>query len=315
MSHTRRRAPAHERATRDTPRGSPRKQSDGNTLPNATSYHLWMSTDAQQRPDITVPNDTTVNRLDVDAYTAWHSALKELTGDQQRFDSWRKQRYAFAHRVGTLLTEAHPPTPVATGPALYGVYLAGTGLCYVGQTQEAKRRLRDLPIGESHHLAVTVPPELWTRVIVVQWAELLAPAVGDHDWAITNMKTCGEALEYLLHCHFHPPINCHARTTGGSYRERPPENSKSKAAISSASFSHLFKVVLGAWSDLEAIAAPAPDNERIADYSSYGRVIFPSALLASSNFRQSNTFPTETCCHLQTSDAERQISSHRPRPC
>jgi hypothetical protein len=133
---------------------------------------------------------------------------------------------------------------------------------------------------------VTVPPELWTRVIVVQWAELLAAAVGNHDWVIPNMKTCGEALEYLLHCHFHPPINCHTRTTGGSYRERPPENSKSKAAISSVSFSHLFKVVLGAWSDLEAIADPTPDDGRIADYSYYGRVVFPSALLASSNFLQ-----------------------------
>jgi hypothetical protein len=251
-----------------------------------TSYYSWMSTDAQQSLDIPVQNDTAAERLGTDAYTAWHHALKELTGDRQRFDSWRKQRYAFAHRVGILLTEAHPPSPVVTGPALYGVYLAGTGLCYVGQTQEAKRRLRDLPIGESHHLAVTVPPELWTRVIVVQWAELLAPAAGDHDWAIANMKACGEALEYLLHCNFHPPINCHTRTKGGSYRERPPENSKSKAAISSASFSHLFKVVLGAWSDLEAIADPAPDDGRIADYSSYGRVIFPSALSASSNLHQ-----------------------------
>jgi hypothetical protein len=245
-----------------------------------------MSTDAQQRPEVPIPNDARADRLDADAYTAWHRALKEVTGDHQRFDSWRKQRYAFAHRVGTLLTEAHPPTPVAIGPALYGVYLAGVGLCYVGQTQEAKRRLRDLPIGESHHLAVTVPPELWTRVIVVHWAELLAPAVGDRDRAITNMKTCGEALEHLLHCHFHPPINCHTRTTGGSYRERPPEKSKSQAAISSASFSHLFKVVLGAWSDLEAIAEPAPSDGRIANYSSYGRVIFPSALLSSGNFRQ-----------------------------
>jgi hypothetical protein len=46
---------------------------------------------------------------------------------------------------------------------------------------------------------VTVPPELWTRVIVVQWAELLAAPVGNHDWVITNMKTCGEALSP-----FHP---------------------------------------------------------------------------------------------------------------
>jgi hypothetical protein len=65
-----------------------------------TSYYSWMSTDAQQCPEIPVPNDTTAERLDTDPYTAWHHALKKLTGDRQRFDSWRRQRYAFAHRVG-----------------------------------------------------------------------------------------------------------------------------------------------------------------------------------------------------------------------
>ena len=134
-----------------------------------------------------------------------------------------------AYRIGTLLTEAHAPAPAAIGPALYGVYLPGTGLCYVGQTQEARRRLRDLPIGESHHLAMTAPPELWTRVIVVQWAELLVRAT-EREWIIPDMKACGQALEYLLHCHFRPTINCYARTTDGRYRERPPERSKSNAA-------------------------------------------------------------------------------------
>ena len=90
-----------------------------------------MSADAHEKPDIFVPADVTADLADASA--AWRRALKELLGDKQRFDSWRKQRYAFAHRVGTLLTEAHPPAPAATGPALYGVYLPGTGLCYVGQ--------------------------------------------------------------------------------------------------------------------------------------------------------------------------------------
>jgi hypothetical protein len=76
------------------------------------------------------------------------------------------------------------------------------------------------------------------------------------------------------------------RTIGGSYRERTPENSKSKAAISSGSFSDLFKAVLGAWSDLEIIADPALDDRRIADYNLYGRVVFRSALLVSNKFGQ-----------------------------
>jgi hypothetical protein len=119
-------------------------------------------TAASGRP---IPNDATARAPRHRRLSCLAHALKELTGDQQRLDPWRKQRYAFAHRGGTFLIEAHPPTPVALGPALYSVYLVGTGLWYVG-----------LPIGESHHLAVSVPPELWTRVIVFQCTELLAPA-------------------------------------------------------------------------------------------------------------------------------------------
>ena len=96
------------------------------------------------------------------------------------------------------MTPAYRATRRLTGfsnPILIvsGVYLPGTGLCYVGQTQEARRRLRDLPIGESHHLAMTAPPELWTRVIVVQWAELLVRADGQ-EWVIPDMRACGQAL-------------------------------------------------------------------------------------------------------------------------
>ena len=240
-----------------------------------------MSADAHEKPDIFVPADVVADPGDASA--AWRRALKELLGDKQRFHSWREQRYAFAHRVGTLLTEAHPPTPAATGPALYGVYLPGTGLCYVGQTQEARRRLRDLPIGESHHLAMTAPPELWTRVIVVQWAELLVRAT-EREWVIPDMKACGQALEYLLHCHFRPTINCYARTTDGRYRERPPERSKSKAAVGAIEHSDLFKVVLGVWSSLEAVPEPTPGESRVADYGPFGRVIFPAALLDSGLF-------------------------------
>ena len=260
----------------------------GNALPDATTYHLGMSADAHEESDILVPADVVADPADASA--AWRRALKELLGDKHRFDSWRAQRYAFAHRVGTLLTEAHPPAPAAIGPALYGVYLPGTGLCYVGQTQEARRRLRDLPIGESHHLAMTAPPELWTRVIVVQWAELLVRAT-DRKWVIPDMKACGQALEYLLHCHFRPTINCYARTTDGRYRERPPERSKSKAAVGATGYSDLFKVVLGIWSDLEAVPEPAPGESRVADYRPFGRVVFPAAALDSGNFQQAQALP------------------------
>ena len=68
-----------------------------------------MSADAHEKPDILVPADVTADPADASA--DWRRALKELLGDKQRFDAWRKQRYAFAHRVGTLLTEARRPRP------------------------------------------------------------------------------------------------------------------------------------------------------------------------------------------------------------
>jgi hypothetical protein len=75
---------------------------------------------------------------------------------------WQERRYTFAYMLGiALCSEAAPGIPPVTGHALYGVYIAGPGLIYVGQTGQAERRLRDLPVGESHHIAATVPPEIW----------------------------------------------------------------------------------------------------------------------------------------------------------
>jgi hypothetical protein len=76
------------------------------------------------------------------------------------------------------------------------------------------------------------------------------------------------------------------RTTDGRYRERPPERSKSKASVGATAYLDLFKVVLGVWSDLEAVPEPASGESRIADYSPFGRVVFPVALLDSGDFRQ-----------------------------
>jgi hypothetical protein len=40
------------------------------------------------------------------------------------------------------------------------------------------------------------------------------------------------------------------------------------------------------WSDLEAVPEPASGESRLADYSPFGRVVFPVALLDSGDFRQ-----------------------------
>jgi hypothetical protein len=73
-------------------------------------------------------------------------------------------------------------------------------------------------------------------------------------------------------------VNCHSRTTDGRYRERRPEDSRSKAALGAAEFSNLFAAVLTAWSELASI--PTGNN---ADYREYGRVVFPPALLTATS--------------------------------
>ena len=76
-------------------------------------------------------------------------------------------------RSDRLLVDSGPGIPPVSDHAVYGVYVTGAGLLYVGQTRDARRRLRDLPVGESHHLATTVPPETWERVLVIQWPALI----------------------------------------------------------------------------------------------------------------------------------------------
>jgi hypothetical protein len=80
--------------------------------------------------------------------------------------------------------------------------------------------------------------------------------------------------------------HCYARTTDGRYRERPPERSKSKAAVGATAYSDLFRAVLGVWSDLEAVPEPAPGESRVAAYRPFGRVVFPVAALDIGSFRQ-----------------------------
>lgn len=102
--------------------------------------------------------------------------------DAPRLARWQERRSQFAHQVGELLGMPFGGSSATTGPALCGVFLAGVGLGYLGQMLEADRRLRDLSVRESHHLASTVPLKVWNRVYVVRWTDLLAaiPAPNRH---------------------------------------------------------------------------------------------------------------------------------------
>jgi hypothetical protein len=134
-----------------------------------------------------------------------------------------------------------------TGPAVYGVWL-GWGLLYVGQTQEAERRLRDLAIGESHHLANTFPPEIWHLVVVVAWPEL--PQAQQLMDSLPS-KLIGLALEHRLQLWLKPLANSSRRTTTGSFRDVDWSASQSLGAQNADRIEQLYDAVRTAWLEAE----------------------------------------------------------------
>lgn len=212
-----------------------------------------------------------------DVYRAWRSSLTTLLEDASLLARWQERRYQFAHRVGALLTELYGNSSATRGPVLYGVFASGAGLCYVGQTQEAERRLRDLPVGESHHLANTVPPEVWERVVVIRWPLLLSEVPESERWEVEAMGSavCGLALEHARQLATAPPLNSRRRRTSGDWQHRDLARSRSRGAIHSQRIPELSRLTLATWNALAD--AEVPKGAAIVT-TVIGRVVFPSAL-------------------------------------
>ena len=144
----------------------------------------------------------------------WLANIRNLSGTQDDARKWREERYSFAHRLGEMLAGATAKRESLTGPVVYGIWLRW-GLLYVGQTTDAARRLRDLAIGESHHLATTFPPETWDRVVVISWPQL--PQALDALISFDS-RTIGLGLEHGLQLATNPLANGARRTADGGWR-------------------------------------------------------------------------------------------------
>ncbi|MEV8115678.1 hypothetical protein AB0O69_12405 [Streptomyces xiamenensis] len=214
-----------------------------------------------------------------DAHRAWLHALGILTGSAAELTAWQEQRYRFAHRLGELLTVPHAGGTPVNGPVVYGVQLPGVGLSYVGQTLASERRLRDLAVGESHHVGNTVPPEIWERVIVVQWPQLLGD-VPEAERALAEQdrgKDAGLALEYRLQRQTRPLLNDRRRTHNGEWRLRNLEDSRSRGARAAGGLPTLFGRVWETWRELSTVAAPQHGDPVLTVPA--GRVVFPSLIV------------------------------------
>ncbi len=177
------------------------------------------------------------------SFDVWRHQLLKLTASDADAREWRHRRYRFAHHLGERLVSAREDAPALTGPAIYGVWL-DWGLIYVGQTQEAQRRLRDLPIGESHHLANTFPPEIWRRVVVIAW-----PLLPEAASVVAELpaKVIGLALEHRLQSALMPLANGSRRRTDGTFAVVNWESSRSEGARRAAQIDVLFSAVRAIW--------------------------------------------------------------------
>jgi len=213
-----------------------------------------------------------------DPYSAWLSSLSASTASVSAIESWQDRRFRFAHRTAELLTAGIHGSPSVTGPVVYGIHLDGAGLVYIGQTREAERRLRDLPVGESHHLANTIPPELWERVIVVQWPRLVEHVPSAEQDAIRAMgpAVCGLALEHLLQVREKPPLNSRRRTRSGEWRLRQLAESRSQGARHASVIPALLAGTLEVWHQLRRIPRT---EDGVATLDDVGRVVFPATAL------------------------------------
>ncbi len=216
----------------------------------------------------------TAGQLD-DAFERWRSALASALGSADNVMAWQDRRYRFAYQVSKLLTGAAPDGPPVTDHVAYGVWVAGAGLIYVGQTEDAKRRLRDLPVGESHHLATTVAPETWERVIVVQWPTLLARISAEEARAADQLgpSTCGLAVEHALQVAYQPVLNSRRRSADGHWTVRKIEASRSRGAVARPQLPELCRTVRAQWDAL----ASSPSEEAVF-YSEAGRAVFPGRI-------------------------------------
>jgi hypothetical protein len=214
-------------------------------------------------------------------FIQWQQILNTLTRDARSAQSFLDRRLRFTSAVAAALTQGSVGNNL-----VYGVWLVGHSTpIYVGQTLEGRRRLWDLPIGESHHLSNSFPPEIWARVVIVNWSEVLdeAPPISlgdklfelgvspnDHNHAL------GLAFEYLLQSAFKPLFNQRKKNRDGTWRQVQLEQSKSLGARVAPHADEAFGRVRSRWTVLSDLQPN--DNAAASIVLPYGRVVFPSRL-------------------------------------
>lgn len=219
-----------------------------------------------------------------DWQSQWLDAIRAMTAAPKDAANYLDRRLRFTTEVATALSHDDP----ARDSLVYGVWLERhESPVYIGQTTEGRRRLWDLPIGESHHLANSFPPEIWDRVAVVYWGQLLdarpelfsavaaalKSLVGDDPTQVK--QAVGLGLEFLLQQKTRPLFNSRKKRRDGSWRAVEWENAESLGARTAPHLASLFTEVFAVWQQLAAIV---PGGGDVAVALTGGLAVFPGRI-------------------------------------
>lgn len=194
----------------------------------------------------------------------WVEQLSALTATPEAAARFHTQRTQAATAVAQTIFKTLGINRKQKIPALYAVWLCGhTQPTYIGQTMDMGRRLWDLPIGESHHLANSFPVEIWKAVMVLRWHDLLRhhkPKELDNlmdtlDVEPSPTKTAeakklehiGMAFEHLLQKTYKPLFNMRKRKPDGTWRPVNLERSQSTGARTAKLVGDLWPFMLHIW--------------------------------------------------------------------
>lgn len=214
------------------------------------------------------------------AFDEWVRTVSALTESADAAEAWRQRRWAFASCLGDALVAGRPGRKTGQH-VIYGVWLSW-GALYVGQTTDPCRRLRDLPVGESHHLTTTFPPETWDRVLVLDWPELPEAATVRN----LDQKDVGLGLEHRVQSWLRPIFNGSRRARGGRWRPVEWDTSQSRGARVGTELDELFLAVQSVFR--HAAVCDGGDETEHAGF----RLVFPPRILADSKFEAPPAAPS-----------------------
>lgn len=222
--------------------------------------------------------------MSTDTWSDWLASLASLTTDPEARQAFRERRFEYAHRIGDAFREWIHETG-GDRSVIYAVCLSDGAPVYVGQTPKPSRRLYDLPIGESHHLANTYPPELWRRVVVLDWtrvirsedldARLNAACNSGNVASKPSTDKIGMVLEHILQLRFVPEMNASRKTTRGALSSRDLARSRSAGARLAV---HLNESMTGAVSAFGDLLTAAEESHVSQVRTPAGIVLFPRNL-------------------------------------